>query len=177
MARLKLQSWENCIDDCLKSIELETGNMKGYFYLAEAQLALGHPNEALTSALTAYDRCIATLNPSASAVSALVLKAKKEKWVAKERDKARRKSDLLREIEDGIVANKMKQLRNLKEQGLGPSAEAEEAVEIETTTRQKLEDVRSIFAIADPQNLSQRVRFAPPIPVIRAQLIVGTGSS
>ena len=157
MARLKLQAWEACIDDSIKSIELEDGNMKGYFYLAQAQLALNHPNEAMASALTAYDKCIETLNPSAAAVSALVLKAKKEKWVAKEREDARRKSALLRELEDSIMTNRATQLANLRRQRLEPTEEEELESEMETAARQKTEDLRSIFAIADPANLPKRV--------------------
>ena len=157
MARLKLQSWELCIDDSLKSIELKAGNMKGYFYLAQAQLALGHPSEALTSALTAYDRCIETLDPNASAVSALVLRAKKEKWAAKEREKARRANALLRELEDAIVLTRENELQQTKAQKLGYSEEREILEEIKTDAERKLEELRSVFAIADPQHLPKRV--------------------
>ena len=51
--------------------------MKAYYYLAQAQLALHHPNEALSSALTAYDVCLKTNNASASNIAALILQAKK----------------------------------------------------------------------------------------------------
>lgn len=94
MTRIKLQSWDACIDDCIKAIELERDNMKGYFYLAQAQLALHHPNEALSSAVTAYQECLKTGSSSTAKVSELVLQAKKEKWEAKERDRIRRRSDL-----------------------------------------------------------------------------------
>ena len=63
MARLKLQMWNNCIDDCLKTVELDRSTMKGYYLLAQAQLALKHPNEALSSALTAYERCLEDSRP------------------------------------------------------------------------------------------------------------------
>ena len=82
MTRIKLQDFEGCMDDCLKSIALDRKNMKGYYLLAQAQLALNHPNEALTSALTAYEKCLETNDKSASAVSGLVLQAKKQKWVS-----------------------------------------------------------------------------------------------
>lgn len=157
MARLKTDSFEDCINDCLKSIELETGNMKGYFLLAQAQLALDHPNEALSSALTAYEKCIFTLSSSTQAVSNLVLKAKKEKWAAKERERVRRANDLLRELEDGIIKKKADDIQALSTSGLEPTEEFEQREEIETAARQKLEDLRSIFAIADPQNMTRRV--------------------
>ena len=161
MTRIKLQSWDGCIDDCIKSIELERGNMKGYYYLAQAQLALHHPNEALSSALTAYDECLRTNSSSTRNVSALVLQAKKEKWEAKERERIRKRSELLREIEDGLgrVANyelHMLHQRTLKH-GMGDSEAAEEKEEIESASRRKLEELRTIFAIADPKNLQKRV--------------------
>ena len=157
MARLKLQAWDPCIDDCLKSIELESSNMKGFYYLAQAQLALKHPNEALASALTAYDKCLETFDRSTSAVSALVLRAKKEKWEAKERDRLRKKNDMLRELENALLVNKETELQGLKMRRLGPSAEAEEMAEIERTSNNKINELWSIFALTDPKNLQRRV--------------------
>ena len=157
MARIKLEAWDSCINDCIKSIDLDRNTMKGFFLLAQAQLALKHPNEALSSALTAYERCIEQSSSGTSAVSALVLKAKKEKWKAKERDRLRRKSAMLRELEDSLLVNKETEIQDLKIQRLGPNAEVEEIAEIEKATRNKLDDLRSIFAIADPQNLQRRV--------------------
>lgn len=158
MARLKLEAWDHCIDDCLKSIELENSNMKGYYYLAQAQLALKHPNEALTSALTAYDKCLETLDRSTSAVSALVLRAKKEKWEAKERSRLRKRSEMLRELEDALLANKEAELQDLKLRRLGPSAEAEEKADIQRTSKEKIDELWSMFAITDPKNMQNRVR-------------------
>ena len=157
MARLKLEVWDPCVDDCIKSIELESGNMKGYFYLAQAQLALKHPNEALTSALTAYEKCLETFDRSTSAVSALVLRAKKEKWEAKERGRLRQRSQMLRELEDSLLMSKENELQGLKTRRLGPNAEAEERSEIERTSKYKIHELRSMFAISDPQNLQRRV--------------------
>lgn len=135
--------------------------MKGYYYLAQAQLALRHPNEALNSALTAYDECLKTNSTSTRNVSTLVLQAKKEKWEAKERERIRRRSDLLRELEDGLRNVADYELRMLESRTLnhefGESEGAEERVEIETSSKQKIEELRSVFAIADPENMQKRV--------------------
>lgn len=175
MTRIKLQSWEDCIDDCLKSIELEPGNMKGYYYLAQAQLALHHPNEALNSAMTAYEECIKTNNSSTKNVSSLVLQAKMEKWDARERDRIRRRSALLAELEDGLGKVRQYELHNLKTriaQGeVGISEAAEEKEEIETASRKKIDELRSVFAIADPENLKKRVRNAPYISSYKALVL------
>ena len=157
MTRIKLQQFEGCMDDCLKSIELDRGNMKGYYLLAQAQLALNHPNEALSSALTAYEKCLETNDKSASAVSGLVLQAKKQKWEAKERERIRNRSSMLRELEDMLTKNKREELRQLKLRKLELIEEAEEKSDIELECRKKIEELRTIFAIADPKNLQRRV--------------------
>ncbi|KAL8897105.1 MAG: hypothetical protein Q9207_007379 [Kuettlingeria erythrocarpa] len=172
MTRIRLHSWDACIDDCLHSISLLSTNMKAYYYLAQAQLALHHPNEALSSALTAYDLCLnsGTWNPSTSHVSQLVLQAKKEKWEGKERERIRRRSDLLRELENGLAAMQKSELENWKvkwsehmdidrEYGSGREGTIgaqEEKAEILDTSRRKLEELRSAFALSDPQNLQPR---------------------
>ncbi|KAL8830544.1 MAG: hypothetical protein Q9191_001367 [Dirinaria sp. TL-2023a] len=160
MTRLKLQSWDACIDDCIKAIELDSDNMKGYYYLAQAQLALHHPNEAMNSAVTAYHQCIKTGSSSTASVSALVLQAKKEKWEAKERARIRRRSDLLRELEDGLQQVALYERKNInarKENGeLSESDAREEEDELEASTRHKLDELRSVFAIADPENMQKR---------------------
>lgn len=133
--------------------------MKAYYYLAQAQLALNHPNEALSSALTAYEKCLETWSSSTQAVSGLVLQAKKLKWDAKEREKVRQRSDLLRELEDGLITRKRAELRDLKLQHLEASDEAEEKADIELATRRKIEELRNVFAVADPKYMQRRVRY------------------
>lgn len=168
MTRLKLQAWDACIDDCLKSIELEPGNMKGYYYLAQAQLALHHPNEALNSAMTAYEECLKTDSSSTRSVSTLVLQAKKEKWEAKERERIRRRSALLEELEDGldkVARDELHQLHVRVGNGNVNENEAmEEKEEIETSSRKKIEELRNVFGLADPAFLQKRVCPPPDLP-------------
>jgi STIP1 family protein 1 len=107
LARIRLQRWQGVIDDCLHSITLtphNAFNFKSYFYLAQAQLALHHPNEALSSALTAYNQAMHP--PPAEAIKAtsalpslseFVLKCKKEKFAARERQRRRQRGDILEE--------------------------------------------------------------------------------
>ncbi|KAL9603939.1 MAG: hypothetical protein Q9219_000877 [cf. Caloplaca sp. 3 TL-2023] len=161
MTRLRLQTWDSCIDDCIRCIDLDRHNMKAYYYLAQAQLALRHPNEALSSALTAYGECLKSdiFNSSTRHISQLVLQAKKEKWEAQERERIRRRSELLKELEDGLTAMKRFELQNLnvKYEGRGNAMEVlEEREEVETSYRKKIEELRSVFAVADPENLQQR---------------------
>ncbi|KAL8998649.1 MAG: hypothetical protein Q9169_002309 [Polycauliona sp. 2 TL-2023] len=165
MTRLRLHSWEPCIDDCLRSIQLDddrsanSKNMKGYYYLAQAQLALHHPNEAFNSAMTAYHECLRTNSSSTRNVSQLVLQAKKEKWEGKERDRVRRRSALLAELEEDLKRKMGVELRRVGiiSQGRAETSEAtEEREEVENTWRRKIEELRSVFAIAD-EDLKERV--------------------
>ncbi|KAK8167759.1 hypothetical protein BKA80DRAFT_265090 [Phyllosticta citrichinensis] len=161
-ARMKLESWELAIDDCIKSIELLRDNLKAYTFLARAQLALKHPNEALSSALHAYDLCINSKSTTrdAQTISALVLQCKKAKWEGRERERLRRKSPLLAELEDKIEAASNQELKSIGERAdkgeLGEIAAMEERDELAKRTAQKLEDLRNIFAIADPVNMEKR---------------------
>jgi STIP1 family protein 1 len=81
-ARLKLGLWLEVIDDCLRSIDLEKNNMKAFYFLAQAQYELRHPNEALNSAITAYDICSRSPGQTSSAfsIAGFVLKCKRAKW-------------------------------------------------------------------------------------------------
>lgn len=160
-ARSKLLSWHACLDDCIKAIEIQPDSLKGYYYLAQAQLALSHPNEAVSSALTAYELCLKTNSTSTAAVAAVVLQAKKQKWEVKERDRLRRRSHLLQELEEAITRNGAIELAAVDNRheirGLTDSEAREEREDIQTSTRQNIEEVRSVFAIADPANFSRRV--------------------
>ena len=154
--------------------------MKGYYYLAQAQVALHHPNEALNSAMTAYEICLRTHDSSASNISNLILQAKKEKWEVKERERIRRRSDLLRELEDSLMRNADVQRHHvdqrIKHSELDPSEGREEKEEITEATRRKMEEVRNSFAISDPANLARRVCIAPSF-VPWASLTSITGGS
>ncbi len=160
-SRIKLQSWDGCINDCLKAIDLLPSNMKAYYYLAQAQLALHHPNEAANSALTAYALCLTTNSSSTRNVSELVLKAKKEKWIVRERERLRTRNAMLRELEERLDLSKAEDLSEIDEsvkagETSAPEAE-EERIATEDVARRKVEELRSLFALADPQYSEKRV--------------------
>jgi len=161
-ARLKLRQWDEVISDCLHSIELLNDNMKGFYFLAQAQLELKHPNEALSSAMRAYELCVS--NPgqtsSAFAISGFVLRCKKAKWELRERDRLRRRSILLRDLEEALDATKSRELNDIQlrlDHGeLGQVGAAEETAQIEEDHTAQVKELRTIFANADPQNMAQR---------------------
>ncbi|GAM90245.1 hypothetical protein ANO11243_082870 [Dothideomycetidae sp. 11243] len=168
-ARLKLQRWEGVVDDCLHSIEI-TGhdqNFKAYFYLAQAQLALHHPHEALSSALTAYDQAMYPQSPNAatpassmSTIVALVIKCRKAKFEARQRETQKRRGDLLGELEDALDSKKRADLTEietlLEKEHIGPVAADEARSELIDHVDKKKDDLRNVFAIADPENHAKR---------------------
>lgn len=160
-ARLKLQAWDAVISDCLQSIDLNPANMKAYYYLAQAQMGLHHPNEALASALTAYELSLQMNNASAGSISALILKAKKEKWEMRERERLRRRSELLRELEDRLERARLEERRAitaaLERGAIGRMEAQEELQSVDELSREKVDELRKVFAMADPQNLKRRV--------------------
>ena len=135
--------------------------MKGYYYLAQAQLALRHPNVAVTSALTAYELCLKTGSSSTANVAALVLQAKKMKWEVRERERLRQRSSLLAELEDNLARTEAQDLDVVDSQRtagqIDETVATEERQEVKSRSKRKVEELRSIFAIADPANMKQRV--------------------
>ncbi|KAK3116800.1 hypothetical protein LTR53_002435 [Teratosphaeriaceae sp. CCFEE 6253] len=167
--RLKLQRWDGAVNDCLKSIEL-TGsngqNHKAWYFLAQAQLSLHHPNEALSSALSAYNQVLhpqpaAKISPKdLDAFSGFVLKCKKAKFAVRDRDRLRRQGDLRAELEASLESQKQRELdevtRHLQGRELGTIEASERSAEISTTYTDKIAALRTVFAAADPANHKPR---------------------
>ena len=137
------------MDDCSAAIALQKSNLKAWYYLAQAQLQLKHPNEAVASALQAYELCLEQNSASTKAVAELILKAKKVKWEARERQRVRERSEMLRELEGAIRQSGAREAEDVMDDEI--------AKEVRATTRRKVEELYSIFAIADPANMERRV--------------------
>lgn len=201
--RLKLQRWDEAINDCTKSIDINGSsgqNHKAFYFLgnghpflfatappfqlaiskclsyedchadlpfsAQAQLALHHPHEALSSALTAYDQ---VLHPSPAAklsprdletFSAFVLKCKKAKFAVRDRERLRRQGDLRAELEDSLAAGQQRDLdrisKLLRDGQIGQVEASEQIQEIRIAFDDKIKDLRVLFAVADPTSSAPR---------------------
>jgi STIP1 family protein 1 len=133
-------------------------------YSGQAQLELHHPNEALSSALTAYDLCSRSVHQTSSAfaISTFVLKCKKAKWELRERDRIWRRSELLKDLEAKLVQDKNNELESIQERArageLGQIAVQEESDAVDESSRLKVEELRNAFAISHPDTLQKRVR-------------------
>ena len=137
MARLKLNYWDSVITDCEACLQLTPDNMKARYYLAEAQLALKDYKASLESALHAHKLCAATNDRSLAAVTALVLRCKKERWDDMEKKRMREAKDLEREV--------MELLNREKVSALAETDDGMEKQEIEEETQAKIERMKDIF--------------------------------
>jgi STIP1 family protein 1 len=89
-----------------------------------------------------------------------VLKCKKAKWDLRERDRLRRRSDLLKHLEIKLEADQQIELDEIESRvrtgELGDVGALEEATAVRQSWQTKIHDLRTAFAISDPTNLEQR---------------------
>jgi STIP1 family protein 1 len=133
---------------------------------AQAQLSLHHPNEALSSALTAYEQVrepaptTKTSPKDLETFSAFVLTCKKAKFAVRDRDRERRQGGLRAEFEDTLERNKQRDLdevsRFLQTGEMGQVEAYERNQEILLHFESKCGELRSVFALADPANHKPR---------------------
>lgn len=133
---------------------------------AQAQLALHHPHEALSSALTAYDQVLhpapaAKISPQdLQTFSLFVLKCKKAKFSARDRDRLRRQGSLLAELEDTIESTLQRDsalITSLLHSGqIGQVEASDRNTELSVSHDTKIATLRSVFEAADPVNCTVR---------------------
>jgi hypothetical protein len=132
--------------------------------IAQAQLAVNHPNEALSSALKAYEYCTKstqqTTFSNAALISQHVLKCKKRKWEIRERERIRRRGNLLSDLESMLEREHKKELDEIDartESGESSRTEAQEAkLDLTTEFEKRRDDLRTAFAISDPEHQQKR---------------------
>lgn len=130
--------------------------------IAQAQLELHHPNEALSSALRAYELCISTPSQTSSAfpIANLVLRCKRGKWEVRERQRLRQREDLMSELLDKLDVDRRTEITEIEEEeakgNMGRVEADERRTELKEDYNSKMEELRNVFAIADPSNLEKR---------------------
>lgn len=130
--------------------------------IAQAQLSINHPNEALSSALMAYELCTTSSQATSNAatISALVIKCKKAKWDIRERERIRRRGDLLSDVEALLETHFKKETDDIEarvESGDVSRVEGqEEREEKRLDFEKRRNDLRTAFAISDPENQQKR---------------------
>lgn len=141
MARIKLQSWSEVIEDCSSALVLPNGssNIKANYYLAQAHLELSSPDDALPYALKAHALCANTNDKSLTAVTTLVLRCKKERWERQEKTRAREDQDLEKLVMAMLERDREENLKTVSDDD-----EMERNV-INEETEQKVLRLRDIF--------------------------------
>ncbi|KAK3939048.1 U-box domain-containing protein [Diplogelasinospora grovesii] len=138
MARLKMELWESVIADCSECLKLSPDSFKAHYYLAQAHLPLHNYDDALEHALKAHEICVKTGDKSLAAVTALVLRCKKERWDYMEKRRRREHSDLESEV---LVLME----RERDEALTDPELSDAEKPEIEAEWARKIETMRTVF--------------------------------
>ena len=111
----------------------------------------------------AYELCSKSVHQTSSAfaIAGFVLKCKKAKWDLRERDRLRRRGELLGELEAKLEEDRKRELSSIEERResgeLGEVAAAEESAAVKENERRKIEELRNSFAVSDPQHLAKRV--------------------
>lgn len=137
MARLKLEIWDSVVSDCESCLGLTSDNLKAHYYLSQAQLALKDYDSALTNAQKAHQLCVQTGDKSLAAITAQVLRAKKDRWDWMEKRRTREARHLENEVIELMEKEREQALTNAMDDG--------EKREIEAEWEQKIEILRSTF--------------------------------
>ena len=110
----------------------------------------------------AYELCTNSSQQTSNAatISALVLKCKKAKWGIRERERIRRRGDLLSELEALLETQYKKDVDEIEERSeTGEISRVDGHEEREERKREfekKRDDLRTAFAISDPEHQQKR---------------------
>lgn len=150
MARLKLGHWESVIADCQTCLALSPNNMKAHYYLAQAQLAIRDFDGALDNALAAHRICAAANDKSLAAITATVLRCKKERWDAREKQRLRQEHELEEEM--------LELLRRERDAALTQVAPGDDVERrtIEDEAEQRIKVLSAVFETARAQSQKRR---------------------
>ncbi|KAF6802848.1 U-box domain-containing protein [Colletotrichum sojae] len=148
MARLKLEIWDAVVADCESCLGLDPNSLKAHYYLSQAQLALKDYQSALDNALKAHEICVKAGDKSLAAITAQVLKAKKERWDWLEKRRTREERALEEEI--------MERLQKDRDQALEEAVDDGERREIQAEWEQKIIRTKQVFEDSRTSKLKRR---------------------
>lgn len=167
MALLKLHLYPRVILDTRHAISLLPHNMKAYFQLAQAQIALGDPSSALTSAKKAHEFCVEECvsggkgASSIGPITELVLRAKKEDWERREDERLKGMEGLLAEVVRGMEKSRDGEVEGLKGLEVGEEERERRVEEVRGVWEGKIREVRRVWESAEGCNGLERRRKVP----------------
>lgn len=177
MALLKLSLYTRVITDSQHAISLSSPNtapkpslypspnssiMKAYFQLAQAQIALHDPVDALKSAKKAHELCVdecAVGGKGASSIgpiTELVLRCKREAWERKEAERLRSRPGLLVDVLNVMEKQRDAEISNVTQAGNGEEGRDGKRARLRGEWETKMEDVRKVFEKAGEDKEKRR---------------------
>lgn len=172
MAILKLSDpptashYEQVIEDSQSAIRLLPENMKAYYQLAQAQIALHRHNDALESSKTAHRLCVEECrstpmgkgSSSIGPITELVLRCKRDWWAAKEARRLRERGGLVEELVEHLQELQLKAVQD--EQNGEPETRDGRIRDIMREYDDKVEELRCMFeesASSDDESKRRKV--------------------
>ena len=134
--------------------------MKSYYFLAQAQLALNHPIDALDNAKISYKMCIEQKGRDVEAMSQFILRTKQEVWRRAETKRLRGADETLKEVEELMEGKLNQELGTVQDRfakgEVGTTGRDEEQEAIKKEAQERLSIVRQAFA-QGKETLEERV--------------------
>ena len=165
------ENYEQVISDCLTSIQLAAENMKAYYFLAQAQIALHQSAAAVLSAKEAHRLCVEEVHKGGKGASSigpiteLVLRCKKEDWEARETERLQRQTGLASELEVLLWKEREARARGLEDKAamglLNEDRLEAEMMKLEDEFQQKANDVRKMAVAAGIAGEEAKKRVVP----------------
>ncbi|PMD47157.1 U-box-domain-containing protein [Hyaloscypha variabilis F] len=152
LALLKLHRFALAItlsQQCISLSPPPSISLKAHFQLAQAQIALHHPSEALESAKIAHALCVEEVIVGGKGannigpITELVLRCKKELWEVREEERLRGRGGLLSELIAGLERDREAYVYVLRGEG-----KENEVEKVEERYRGKIEELRRTFELA-----------------------------
>lgn len=128
-------------------------NFKALYYLSQAHLPLKNYDQAVDYALKAHKICAETHDKSLPAVTAQVLKCKKERWEHREKIRRREEQGLEEEVVD-LLRHELENLKRSMDEGYGTNEE--ERKETEKMYEDKIARIRAVFERARSKDEQKR---------------------
>jgi STIP1 family protein 1 len=147
LTRIKQGNWDSAISDCNECLFLKPDTMKAFYYLAQAQEQLHDYDTALENAKRAHELCSATGDKSLSAVTALVLEIKKQRWEAREKRRIRDGAELEMETLELIARERDRMLGSVGDN---------EKRDVEEEWQRKMDLIRNVFERARATDEKER---------------------
>lgn len=162
---MKLDKWPGVEQDARTAVKLHTPKnpaaLKSCYYLAQALLRLGRPQEACEIAMEAYRTSLTANSSQTENLSRTVLRAKQQIWMWKETARLREMNDTLALTEQLIEANLKRELDTVKRKldtgEIGQIGCAEDQRSLREEAEKHIRNVRYAFRVASKGEVQERV--------------------